>query len=719
MPCSGTARAPWPLFDHVHAAWERLLPEDHPDLLSAKQNLAATHKALGNPEAALELEEHVLATRAKLLPPGHPDLLGIELNLGSTRYRLGDLEGAHELFEHVHAEWGRLLPEGHPRRLTAARSLILARRALDDHEGAVEATRALLRGQLARARELRAESPRVARAAAQHELGRLAEALFPGPAEPGHGAPTNEVFVTLASLRLVSTSSREVALAAAGSPQLEQLRARATDARRRLNDLSSSPPESAAELEAWRQELVEQADERDRLERALRRHLAEEGVGSQLPSVASIAQGLPEDGALISFLRYPRRFARDPETGETPPSIDSLLAFVVSPDASVRRVELGPSVEIEELATRWRALLGRPVDRGQPVDGVREDEPAVGAALRARLLDPCFTVLDDGGPPAKVHVILDDFLHLVPLDALPWAEHERVGEVVPLRYEVSTGRLMRPPPAHSEAGTLVALGDVDFDAEDVGAAELRLAALATPPAGGTPDRRGVPGRFEPLVQSRYEVEALGGLYEQLVGGDPIVLERARATKGVLVELAPRARFLHVATHGWFAPETFRSMIDSAEESAQRELFARAEDAIHGFAPETLCGLALAGANHGKDELGRVPGIMTAEELATLDLAGCELAVLSACETNVGLRRAGQGIQSLQAALHTAGARTAVTSLWRVDDAATRRLMELFYTKLWGDGLGKAQALWQAKMALRAEGHPVRDWAAWVLTGDPD
>ncbi len=117
-------------------------------------------------------------------------------------------------------------------------------------------------------------------------------------------------------------------------------------------------------------------------------------------------------------------------------------------------------------------------------------------------------------------------------------------------------------------------------------------------------------------------------------------------------------------------------------------------------------------------LGKVPGILTAEELATVDLSNCELAVLSACETNVGLRRAGQGIQSLQGALHAAGVRTAITSLWKVDDAATRRLMELFYTKLWKDKLGKADALWQAKMALRAEGHPVRDWAGWVLTGDP-
>ena len=32
---------------------------------------------------------------------------------------------------------------------------------------------------------------------------------------------------------------------------------------------------------------------------------------------------------------------------------------------------------------------------------------------------------------------------------------------------------------------------------------------------------------------------------------------------------------------------------------------------------------------------------------------------------------------------------------------------------------KADALWKAKCDLRAEGHPVRDWAAWVLSGDPD
>ncbi len=214
---------------------------------------------------------------------------------------------------------------------------------------------------------------------------------------------------------------------------------------------------------------------------------------------------------------------------------------------------------------------------------------------------------------------------------------------------------------------------------------------------------------------------MAGLFEETHGEAAVVLEGAEAHKAALAELAPKARYLHLATHGWFAAEVFRSQRDELSSADELELaaFSRAEETLRGFAPETLCGLALAGANRGRDAVGRVPGILTAEELGSLDLRGCELAVLSACETNVGLRRAGQGIQSLQAALHGAGARTAITSLWKVDDAATRRLFELFYAKLWKEHLGKAEALWQAKMALRAEGHPLRDWAGWVLTGDPD
>ena len=91
----------------------------------------------------------------------------------------------------------------------------------------------------------------------------------------------------------------------------------------------------------------------------------------------------------------------------------------------------------------------------------------------------------------------------------------------------------------------------------------------------------------------------------------------------------------------------------------------------------------------------------------------------------GVHGAGQGVASLQRALHMAGARTVITSLWKVPDAATKDLMLAFYRRIWVEKQPKARALWEAKRELRAakdeRGEPLyspRDWAAWVLTGDP-
>jgi hypothetical protein len=98
----------------------------------------------------------------------------------------------------------------------------------------------------------------------------------------------------------------------------------------------------------------------------------------------------------------------------------------------------------------------------------------------------------------------------------------------------------------------------------------------------------------------------------------------------------------------------------------------------------------------------------------------------ACDTHVGVRRAGQGVASVQRALLMAGARAVITSLWTVPDEATKELMTDFYRRLRVEKKPKWQALWEAKRKLRDArddaGRPrysARDWAAWVLTGDPD
>jgi CHAT domain-containing protein len=98
-------------------------------------------------------------------------------------------------------------------------------------------------------------------------------------------------------------------------------------------------------------------------------------------------------------------------------------------------------------------------------------------------------------------------------------------------------------------------------------------------------------------------------------------------------------------------------------------------------------------------------------------------VLSACETGLGATAGGEGVKGLQNAFHQAGCRTVVASLWRVDDAATRALMDRFYTNLWEKKQPPLEALRDAQLSVlddplyRDEGGP-RLWAAWVLSGDP-
>src|SRR6185295_7202457 len=153
-------------------------------------------------------------------------------------------------------------------------------------------------------------------------------------------------------------------------------------------------------------------------------------------------------------------------------------------------------------------------------------------------------------------------------------------------------------------------------------------------------------------------------------------------------------------------------------------------------PLLRSGLALAGANLLQDSKGE-DGILTAMEVAALDLQGTKLVVLSACETGVGTVHNGEGIYGLRRALVLAGSESQVMSLWQISDDATRDLMVGYYKRLRA-GEGRAEALRQVQLELlrsagrngdrpvprlgsavskvKAEhGHPYY-WAAFIQSG---
>jgi CHAT domain-containing protein len=107
------------------------------------------------------------------------------------------------------------------------------------------------------------------------------------------------------------------------------------------------------------------------------------------------------------------------------------------------------------------------------------------------------------------------------------------------------------------------------------------------------------------------------------------------------------------------------------------------------------------------------------EVYELPLGNVELAVLSACDTERGRVVRGEGVQSFSRAFLAAGAKSTVTTLWRVADAPTANLMAVFYYHL-QRGETRAEALRRAKLVFLQSASPLAHphyWGAFVLTGD--
>jgi CHAT domain-containing protein len=237
--------------------------------------------------------------------------------------------------------------------------------------------------------------------------------------------------------------------------------------------------------------------------------------------------------------------------------------------------------------------------------------------------------------------------------------------------------------------------------------------------------------FAQLDGTLGEVLAIGDTFkERFDDGVVKELRKGKATEAAFRKEAPKHRWLHIATHGFFAPPEIKSA-ERNDRKDRGDLFGKHE--VTGFHPGLLSGLALTGANL-PPRTGEDDGILTALEVAEIDLRKTDLAVLSACETGLGQVAGGEGILGLQRAFQLAGARTTVASLWSVDDNTTRLLMEKFYENIWKHKMPRAEALRQTQLYILREGpkrgikliaeagadakvSPPYYWAAFVLSGD--
>jgi CHAT domain-containing protein len=141
-------------------------------------------------------------------------------------------------------------------------------------------------------------------------------------------------------------------------------------------------------------------------------------------------------------------------------------------------------------------------------------------------------------------------------------------------------------------------------------------------------------------------------------------------------------------------------------------------ATHGFFnsenPE-LSGIVLAMV---KPDGSRTNGFMPLQDIYKLNLSA-QLVVLSACDTALGKDIKGEGLVSLTRGFMYAGSKSVVTSLWKVDDRATAKLMDHFYESMLREGMTPAAALRSAKKKIREEKawNAPFFWAGFVLQGE--
>lgn len=193
------------------------------------------------------------------------------------------------------------------------------------------------------------------------------------------------------------------------------------------------------------------------------------------------------------------------------------------------------------------------------------------------------------------------------------------------------------------------------------------------------------------------------LYDKLRGCNSAVrlFTKSKGTESSFKALSgSRVSMIHIGTHGFYWSETEARMRRNLTflKSTQSSYNSIAEDKAL-----TRSGLLLAGANNALAGIhlpeGVDDGILTAHEIAQLDLRGLDLVVLSACQTALG-EVTGDGVYGLQRGFKKAGANSLMMSLWKVDDKATQLLMNRFYDNLIDRKMSKFESLKEAQRFLR-------------------
>lgn len=276
----------------------------------------------------------------------------------------------------------------------------------------------------------------------------------------------------------------------------------------------------------------------------------------------------------------------------------------------------------------------------------------------------------------------DGILHQLPVEYLPYGAGN-----LPLAFQKAVYRLSSTKEITLDRASLNYSSAALFGGLDYEMASTKVRNIVSTDHNSGKFRNGQNGYHE-LPYTLNEVNNVNSLLKEkkiktnLFVGENGTEKQFRALDGKAVSL------IHIATHGDY------------KELKQRE----ADDAMKH------CFLIMSGANATEENND---GLLRADEISTLNLRGCRMVVLSACNTGQGTLGA-DGLFGLQRGFKNAGVQTILMTLSAVDDQASMLLMTKFYENIIS-GLSERQALIKAQQYLRENGYAdSKYWAPFIL-----
>jgi len=715
-----------PLFMQVLTNWEAQLGERHQKTLKALNNLARVYHQQKKLDAAEEMFTRALRLRKEVLGDKHPDVVR----------SMVDISGLY-ISQNRDAEAETMLLE----------TIALSEEILGDkHQYTFEALTALAglyekTGQLQKALSTRSMAfdrrteffNRVLWAAGENTRQSYIELH----------KPEQDRFLSL----LAKIKDKETAkLALHTSLQRKGLLLKISSEVNKIIQMTQSPvlAAKAADLNQKRKELASltlsgpttETPEEFRvktaaLEEALYELEAELGRASliyhavsQKISVDKVFSNLEVDDVLVDFLTYE-------DNGE------KIMAVVAQSDSQKcyvwfeckeNRIEIIPLGDLEPIknaVTYFREAI-------QNEDAEEEELRLTGNDIFALIWKPLQPFI---GNKKSIYLIPDSALHLLPFDAMLDDNGNYLIQSYDLKI-LSSSRDLVVTALPDADGDFMILAGPDYDLEDIQVKSKKVAIKGKRSAVSDGIRVASHGlrslSFGPLDGAELEGKTIKNVsvsFEKLDGAEQegkgiqkvagghaksIIFLQKEAEERQLRTLSKAPKMIHIATHGFFL---------QGEERLKKRLLSLNRGGTlapppPGDNPLLRAGLAFAGINSNAPFLGEIDtdndGVLTALEVLSLNLAGTELVVLSACETGVGEIHAGEGVYGLRRAFQEAGVKSVISSLWPVSDEGTRRLMTEFYTQLF-NGVPPRKALRAAQLSLlQTEWNLPYYWSAFIL-----